>query len=525
VSTPRPDDAPVSSPPESLRRFVRRRGAVQTVAIVTALGTVFSIAAMVLVFHALGRTPTVAGLLTAALVPVAATPATLLAFLRLLVRLDTAEDAARRQLAAREQAERALGEREQRFRTVFERSADPILILEPSGAIIAANPAAVRAVARDGRPIAGSSFLDLGDRHPLEKLLADVATVGTVQRGVVLRAADGHPVDCDATAVFDDLAGGPVLVFLRDVGGQRELERTLRAARDAADAANRFKTHFVRNVSHDLRTPMQTIVGCAEAILARPSSDECRALASEILEESEWQVSLIEDLLDLARVESGRALFAPQPVDLARLTASVASSLTSRARANGNDLTVTFAPDAPRTVRADDKRLRRVLLNLVSNAVKFTTRGRVEITVSRAEGDDDRPRVFFAVADTGVGIDPAQQERIFRSFVQAAPSVASGGLGVGTTIARELVAHMGGEIGVLSVPGEGSTSRTPRPHVQRRPRPHARESAGSSSPTTTRRTGASCAISSRARAMSSRSPTTGSPPSSSAAPGTRSTSS
>ena len=238
-------------------------------------------------------------------------------------------------------------------------------------------------------------------------------------------------------------------------------ERTadLEKARRQAEEASRLKSRFVANVSHDIRTPLNAIVGFSEGILASADPADTRRHAEAILRESETLLGLINDLLDQARIEAGRLALCSRPVDLGRLLECVVSTMNVQAAAKGLDLQLSVADPLPPCVLADDLRLRQILTNLVGNAIKFTERGQVEITVRARPSGAGRVEARFEVRDTGIGIPEDRQPFIFEGFTQADGSTTRrfGGFGLGTTIARELVELMGGRIGLHSRSGAGST--------------------------------------------------------------------
>ncbi|HMQ34839.1 MAG TPA: ATP-binding protein [Chloroflexaceae bacterium] len=226
----------------------------------------------------------------------------------------------------------------------------------------------------------------------------------------------------------------------------------LQAARAEAEAASRAKSTFLANMSHELRTPLNAIIGYSELLLDEVEGAEQAADLRRIKGAGAHLRSLIDDLLDHAKLEAGRIDLRPAPVALPALLDEVAATVGHLAAQNRNRLTVALAPDLP-PLLADEVRLRQILLNLLSNACKFTEDGRVELRVRR-EGD----ALLFAVSDTGIGMGPEQLARIFQPFVQATGHTVRryGGTGLGLSIARQLARMMGGEITVRSTPGRGS---------------------------------------------------------------------
>ncbi len=241
------------------------------------------------------------------------------------------------------------------------------------------------------------------------------------------------------------------------------LIRKLSRARLQAEQASRDKSMFLAAISHELRTPLNAILGSVSLIEDTPLDDEQRSLFGAMRIGTQALLSLISSILDFSRVEAGLMPVKHEPVDLAALLVELRDLVAIQARMKSLQLSIHAAADLPLTVLGDRKHLLEVLLNLASNAIKFTETGGICLCVELAASDADRPdagRVLrFEVSDTGIGIAPEAQQRIFDVFSQADPSILDryGGTGLGLALCRQLVGLMGGEIGVDSRPGEGST--------------------------------------------------------------------
>ncbi|MCP8462425.1 ATP-binding protein [Pseudomonas sp. ZM23] len=243
---------------------------------------------------------------------------------------------------------------------------------------------------------------------------------------------------------------------------QRRVERrtaSLRRAKEEAEAANRAKSRFLATMSHEIRTPLGGILGMAELLRAAPLGEQDRRRLQALSTAGEGLLAILNEVLHFAKLEDGASQ--PEPVDfsLRRLLDDVVTLLEPRAQDNGTVLRLRVDPQVRDACRGAEQFLRQVLSNLVANAVKFTEEGEVLLEVAVLASDEAGQRLRFSVTDDGIGISSEQQEKIFQRFTQASDEVARryGGTGLGLAISKRLVESMGGEIGVESLEGEGST--------------------------------------------------------------------
>ncbi len=238
---------------------------------------------------------------------------------------------------------------------------------------------------------------------------------------------------------------------------RRQTEEELRQAKESAESASRAKTQFLANMSHELRTPLTAILGYGELLELDPSPDERQSYLAVIQRNGQALLQLINDVLDLSRVEAGKLALERRDCDPRAIVAEVLNLVQLRAEEKHLSLAAQYIEPLPATLVTDPVRLRQILVNLVGNAVKFTEVGRVQVSVSLAPGPP--PQICFAVQDTGIGIAPETVEKIFLPFTQADASNTRryGGSGLGLTISRRLADLIGGRITVSSQLGQGST--------------------------------------------------------------------
>jgi PAS domain S-box-containing protein len=343
-------------------------------------------------------------------------------------------------------------------RAVVEHAAEAIITLDAHGRIETANPAAMRLFGRPVESLLGTPLKQLlvqGKPGPLldsgspAELLVDLEVPGP-----------GGPVPVEAVFSAVPIAGRSMWVgLLRDVTLRRQAEAQLIAAKEAAEDASRAKSDFLANMSHEIRTPMNAVIGMTGLLLNTPLDEEQRDFVQTIRVSGDALLGVINDILDFSKIEANRIDLERRPFDLRDCAERAIDLVAPGAAAKGLELGLIIEPSVPGWVYGDETRLRQVLVNLLGNAIKFTERGEVVVSVSSRIMADERYEIKFAVRDTGIGIPREARDKLFKSFSQVNASTTRkyGGTGLGLAISKRLAELMGGRMTVASDPGQGST--------------------------------------------------------------------
>ena len=373
-----------------------------------------------------------------------------------------------RDISERRKMEDALREREETFHAMTQSTSSAIMLTNADGQITFWNTSAERIFGYSAEEAFGMNMYQLiapGKFHKTQSRIKSNAVNGSVQHRVLEMAAihksgNQFPVELNISPM--NLRGRRhATVIIRDITERKKMEEEMRAAREEAEAANRMKSTFLANMSHEIRTPMNGILGMATLLMDTEMSPEQRDFAETLQRSGESLLTIINDILDYSKVEAGRMELEQIDFNLRHCVEDIADLLALRAQEKGLEFICLIDEELPDYVCGDPGRIRQVLTNLLGNAVKFTEKGEVSLHVGVGEKSADRVTILCEVRDTGIGISPEDQKRLFQPFTQVDSSTARrfGGTGLGLSITRQLIQLMDGHIKMESEVGRGSIFR------------------------------------------------------------------
>jgi two-component system sensor histidine kinase/response regulator len=369
-------------------------------------------------------------------------------------------------ITERLRTEEAQRKAEASYREIFENASDGIFRSTVEGKLLTANPALAHMLGYDSPDDILQNLTDVRQtwvrpemRLELMRRLEKEGRVTGFEFETRLKGGSRVWMQENSRLVRD--GQGKVLYYegtLRDISQMKRAGEELRAAKHQAEAANKAKSEFLANMSHEIRTPMNGILGMTELVLDSALQPEQREYMEMIQSSANALLTVINDILDFSKIEAGKLEIAPVETSIESITDEVLRTVALKAHGKGLELIAQVDPRIPELVMVDGLRLRQILLNLVGNAVKFTSQGEIEVHASVEEVNDNGFGLHFTVRDTGVGIAPDKLDLIFQAFSQADNSTTRvyGGTGLGLTISSRLVQLMGGQMWVESQPGQGS---------------------------------------------------------------------
>ncbi len=382
----------------------------------------------------------------------------------LLSLVDERTKELRQEIVERSREEGLRRQSEAQFSILFAANPVPVFLYDfKTLQYLEVNEAAVHHYGYTREEFLRMSLLDLRPPEDLPRLAAalknrDIDVQYHGQGRHALR--DGRSIDVEIVSHVFELNGRRVcLAVVQDITERKRLEEQLRGSKEAAEAASRTKSEFLANMSHELRTPMNGILGMTDLVLDSDLTPEQRDYLMDAKRSAECLLGLLNDILDVSKIEAGRMELNRVDFSLRDCVAGAATVVAVTADQKGLKFLVDIAPGIPDRLVGDPLRLRQVLLNLLNNAMKFTEAGSVSLKSELDESQKGSVTLQFSVADTGIGIPAEKVNLIFEAFRQADSSMTRkyGGTGLGLTISTQLVAMMGGRIWVESQPGKGST--------------------------------------------------------------------
>jgi len=380
-----------------------------------------------------------------------------------------------RDVTERKEAEQKIREKEEKYRNIFESMFDVYLEVDvTTSKILEISPSIHRISGYTREEMLGESIIPLyakpGEREELLKVLKEKKRVSDFE--ITLRNKKGEEVICSySVRLVNDSHGHPYKLVgtLRDITERKRSEQQLEEAKRKAESASKAKSEFLANMSHEIRTPMNAILGFSEVLLNKVSESESKNHLEAILSSGRTLLSLINDILDLSKIEAGKMQMHYEPVELSILIEDIEHIFEKKLREKNLNLKIDIDPNMPRVLMLDEVRIRQILFNLVGNALKFTDEGYILIGVESEQKDTNRYDLRLIVKDTGIGIPRKQQKLIFNAFQQqeVQDSRRYEGSGLGLSITKKLVEKMNGTIRLESRIGQGSRFEILMPDIRR----------------------------------------------------------
>jgi PAS domain S-box-containing protein len=372
-------------------------------------------------------------------------------------------------ISDRKQAEEALLRSESNFRMIFSNAAIGIDVVDESGKILQINNALVQMFGYSHEELLEMNIFDVTYPDDRNHSKASLANIGEspgqtyrIEKRYVRKNGEVFWADLSVTQ-YNDITSNRNLVIgtIIDISSARKLQEELSKSREEAIEANKAKSEFLANMSHEIRTPLNAVIGFTELLETLVTDRKQMNYLDSIKSGGKNLLLLINDILDLSKIEAGKIEFIYEPINPYNLIDEIRQIFSLKIEEKDLDFVVEVADDIPESLILDEVRVRQVIFNLIGNAIKFTERGFVKFVVKKITSQTDNSRIdlIVSVEDTGIGIPDEQQEQIFDAFRQQSGQNTRkyGGTGLGLSISKRLVEMMGGDISLKSIPGSGST--------------------------------------------------------------------
>ena len=372
----------------------------------------------------------------------------------------------RREIKQREDAQNILRRSEEQFKTLVQHAGDVIYSTDPKGYFTFTNPTIERLMAYEPQELLGRHYLDLVAPSWRERVqqfygrqIRERIVTSFHQHPVVRKDGSEMWIGQTLQLIFEGEKILGTMAVARDVTRTKELQDELARARDTALESARLKSAFLANMSHEIRTPMNGIIGMTNLLADTRLDQDQHNFVDGIRQSADALLQIINGILDFSRIEAGKLEIETEDFNLTIFIEGIVGLFMHAAETKNLELTAIIDPDVPTLLHADASHMRQILINLIGNAIKFTEHGEVTLRIIRLSQTQTNVVLRFEIIDTGVGIAETAQAKLFSAFVQADASTTRrfGGSGLGLAISKRLVEAIGGQIGVASRPGEGST--------------------------------------------------------------------